>query len=155
MNPVLARWAAWRALTRLQRRAVLQSWCLLPLVWWGLRVWGLQRLHAHLQAGPSGRPSPARKALLHSQALGEAANIAARHSPFPVTCLSRSLVLLWLLRRHALAGELRIGVRLNGEHLLAHAWVECEGVPVNDRADIGHDYVPFEHLDQALDVPLA
>ena len=76
-------------------------------------------------------------------ALAEAVNIAARHTPFHATCLTRSLLLCWLLRRHGVASELRIGVNLSSGTLQAHAWVECAGRPVNDRGDITDMFKPF------------
>jgi hypothetical protein len=39
---------------------------------------------------------------------------------------------------------LRIGVRLTPEGLVAHAWVESDGSPINDRVDIGSEYSAFE-----------
>jgi hypothetical protein len=44
-----SRLARWRAFSPAQRLAFVQAWCLLPLVWLGLRVWKLPRLHAWLQ----------------------------------------------------------------------------------------------------------
>ena len=76
-------------------------------------------------------------------ALAEAVNIAARHTPFRITCLSRSLLLCWLLRRRGVSSELRIGVNLSSGSLKAHAWVEYAGQPVNDRADIADEFRPF------------
>lgn len=76
-------------------------------------------------------------------ALAEAVNIAARHTPFHATCLTRSLLLCWLLRRRGVSSELRIGVNLSAGMLRAHAWVECAGQPVNDRADIADEFRPF------------
>ena len=70
-------------------------------------------------------------------------NIATRHTPFRATCLSRSLLLGWLLRRRGVASDLRIGVRLTNGVLDAHAWVECSGVPVNDRPDIAAQFALF------------
>jgi len=70
-------------------------------------------------------------------------NLAARHSPFPATCLTRSLLLQWLLLRRGVASQLRIGVRLHSKSLQAHAWVECDGVPVNDSVDIASQFAPF------------
>ena len=57
--------------------------------------------------------------------------------------LTRSLVLGWLLQRRGVATELRIGVRLVGGVLDAHAWVEYLGVPVNDRRDVAPQFGPF------------
>lgn len=141
MSAKPSRLALWRALSAAQRRALLQAWVLLPLFWLGLRALGLPRLQARLagQAGPGQRPL----SLVEAKAMGEAVNIAARHTPFRVTCLSRSLVLGWLLRRRGVASDLRIGVRLVSGSLDAHAWVELDGVPVNDRADIAQTYATF------------
>jgi hypothetical protein len=35
-------------------------------------------------------------------------------------------------------------VRKHDGHLLAHAWVECNGVPLNDDAAFVSDYLPFD-----------
>ncbi|MBK7991648.1 MAG: lasso peptide biosynthesis B2 protein [Comamonadaceae bacterium] len=80
------------------------------------------------------------------QALGELVNIAARHTLGPRTCLTRSLLLGWLLRRRGVASDLRIGVRLTNGVLDAHAWVECDGIPVNDRPDVGAQFASFGDL---------
>lgn len=141
----LSHWGRWRALSPAQRRALALAWCLLPAVWLALRAWGLPRLQAWLTR----RPLPTRPVampLTEVAELGRAVNIAARLSPFPVTCLTRSLLLGWLLRRHGVASELRIGVQLKGGVFSAHAWVECGGVPVNDRADVAADFPPFDNL---------
>jgi hypothetical protein len=106
---------------------------------------GLQGLQARLQR-PAPAVAPAALAWPDIQALGEAVNAAARHTPFPATCLTRSLLLAWLLRRRGVACDLRIGVRLIGGALDAHAWVECQGVPVNDRADIATQFASFGDL---------
>jgi hypothetical protein len=139
------RWARWRALVPAQRRTLVLAWSLLPGVWLALRVWGLPRLQAWLTRGPL-PARPVAMPLAEVAALGRAVNIAARLTPFPVTCLTRSLLLGWLLRRHGVASALRIGVQLKGGVFSAHAWVECGGVPVNDRADVAADFPPFDDL---------
>ena len=68
---------------------------------------------------------------------------AARYGLFRPTCLPQSLVLCWLLRRQGLAGELRIGVRPEPSRLEAHAWVEFQGRPLNDGADVARRFAPF------------
>lgn len=140
-----SRWARWRALSAPQRRTLLQAWGLLPLVWLALWTWGLPRLQAWLLR----QPLPARAApmpLDEVAGLGHAVNIAARWTPFPATCLTRSLLLVWLLRRQGVDSELRIGVQLREAVFRAHAWVERGGVPVNDRADVAADFAPFDDL---------
>jgi Transglutaminase-like superfamily len=140
-----SRRARWRALGPAQRRTLVLAWCLLPVVWLALWVWGLPGLQTWLARRPR-VPRAATMPLDGAAGLGRAVNIAARLTPFPATCLTRSLLLGWLLRRRGVASELRIGVQLRGGVFRAHAWVECGGVPVNDRADVAADFAPFDGL---------
>ena len=151
MGTLASRLARWRAFSPTQRQAFVQAWCLLPLVWLGLRVWGLPRLHGRLTGHVKALPTPTGTQIGEARALGDAVNAAARHTPFPATCLTRSLILTWLLGRRGTAAALRIGVQLNNGQMAAHAWVECEGQPVNDRPDVADAYAPFEDLAQALE----
>ena len=130
-------------LTRTQRRTLVAAWLWLPVFWIGLRTLGLDRFQNRLQRKPivarHSSPMPQNDVL----GLAEAVNIAARHTLFHATCLTRSLLLCWLLRRRGIPSELRIGVNLSAGTLRAHAWVECAGYPVNDRADIADEFKPF------------
>lgn len=143
MSGAASRWTRWRALSPLQRRTLVLAWWLLPLVWLALWSMGLPRLQAWLMGSAA---SAKDTHLPMAKALGESVNMAARCTPFPATCLTRSLLLGWLLGRRGLASELRIGVQLGAGGLKAHAWVECEGVPVNDRPDVAADFAAFDDL---------
>ena len=144
MNPYKARLVQFHDLNAMQKRTLLAAWLWLPLFWLGLRVLGLPRFQAWLLQ------APARSALFLTlpvvKDLGEVVNIAARHTPFPASCLTRSLLLGWLLRRRGVASKLRIGVRLTQGILDAHAWVECQGVPVNDSPDVSSQFAAFGDL---------
>ena len=144
MNPHFHRFLQFNSLSKVQRLTLLTAWAWLPLFWVGLRVLGLPRFQRWLLKAPT----QSTRTMTHSdmQALGEAVNIAARHTPFPATCLTRSLLLCWLLRRRGVQSDLRIGVRLTQGVLDAHAWVECDGLPVNDRPDVARDFAPFGDL---------
>ena len=142
----MSRLSQFSALNPAQQRTLLIAWLWLPIFWLGLRVLGLRRLQAWLQRRSLAVQFASALALPEIQALGEAVNIAARHSPFPATCLTRSLLLGWLLRRRSVGSELHIGVRLTQGLLEAHAWVECEGVPVNDRPDVSAQFASFGEL---------
>ena len=138
------RFLHFKTLGRSQQLTLLTAWAWLPLFWLGLRILGLQHFQAWLLKTSA---RPARDLTLSDiQLLGEAVNIAARHTPFPATCLTRSLLLGWLLRRRGVQSDLRIGVRLIQGALDAHAWVECDGLPVNDRPDMINQFLPFEQL---------
>ena len=140
------RFLQFNTLSKVQQLTLLAAWAWLPLFWLGLRVLGLPRLQALLQRRPLAAEPASVLMLPEIQALGEAVNIAARQSPFPATCLTRSLLLGWLLRRRGVTSELHIGVRLTQGMLDAHAWVECDGVPVNDRPDVNAQFASFGDL---------
>ena len=140
---IRSRWANFMRLSGVQKRVLLAAWVALPWVWLGLVLLGLPRLRTLLRRlSPAGRV-PVSVSLPDMLAWGVAVNTAARYTPFRATCLTRSLVLEWLLHRRGIASELRIGVRMAGGLLDAHAWVEHEGTPVNDRPDVASQYAPF------------
>jgi hypothetical protein len=136
--------ARFRALSGADQRTLLTAAFWMPLFWLGLRVWGLPRFQARLLRRKL--VSEATMTLPDIQALGSLVNIAARHTLGPRTCLTRSLLLGWLLRRRGVDSQLRIGVRLTKGALDAHAWVECEGVPVNDQPGVGTQFASFGDL---------
>ena len=116
----------------------------MPIFWLGLRLLGLPRFQAQLERAR--KPIFPAITLPAIKELGELVNIAARHTLGSRTCLTRSLLLGWLLRRRGVQSELRIGVRFTQGALDAHAWVECEGVPVNDRPDVSMQIASFGDL---------
>ena len=128
------------ALTPHERAILFASAALLPLFWLALRVLGVQRLHTLILQRPLVAPQQPASA----EALAKLVNTAARRVPVGANCLTRSLLLVWLLRRRGIAGDLRIGVRLEEGLLRAHAWVECGGVPVNDSSLVSRDFAPFD-----------
>ena len=79
--------------------------------------------------------------------LGEA---AARNLPWRANCLEQTLVLEWLLRRHRIAGTLRIGGRKDGDRFEAHAWVEFDGEILSGMDTAQTHYAPFEEQSAAL-----
>lgn len=136
--------ARFRALSGVDQRTLLAAAMCMPLFWLGLRMLGLPRFQARLQRCTVKRDVA--MSLPDIQALGELVNIAARHTLGPRTCLTRSLLLGWLLWRRGVESQLRIGVRLTKGVLDAHAWVECDGIPVNDRADVSTQFASFGDL---------
>lgn len=136
--------AQFRKLTLSQQRTLLAAALWMPVFWLGLRMLGLPRFQVWLRG--SREPRWVVMTLDEIQALAELVNIAARHTLGPVTCLTRSLLLGWMLRRRGVESQLRIGVRLASGVLEAHAWLECEGAPVNDRRDVSDEFAPFSDL---------
>lgn len=142
MNLWGRRLTQFRALSPADRRVLVVCAACVPLIRLALRVMGLAQLRATLQRFYV--PPPAPLELPEIQKLGDLVNTAARHAPFPGTCLPRSLLLVGLLNRRGVKSDLRIGVRLTLGVLEAHAWVECDGIPVNDRADVIRQFEPFD-----------
>ena len=132
----------YRALPGREQIVLLGSLALLPVFWLALRLAGLQRFQGWLDRVPVAQREP----LSHAEAaaLGVAVNRAANHVFGPVTCLTRSLLLRWLLRLYGMSSDLRFVVRLEGDGLLAHAWVEKDGIPLNDRPDVVERYAAFD-----------
>lgn len=137
MTPRLSKF---RSLSWPERRLLVLAALLLPVVWAALRAFGLRRTHAHLNATPRPVPSPS----LAPARIGYLVNAAAGIPFIPATCLTRSLLLNWLLRRRGIMSEVRIGVRMRGNDFHAHAWVECDGRAMNDAADVGARFTTFD-----------
>jgi transglutaminase superfamily protein len=69
---------------------------------------------------------------------------ASRRLHAPGNCLERSLTLWWLLARHGITSDLRIGARKTGEKFEAHAWVERNGQAVGEPEPTDSHYTAFE-----------
>ena len=130
------------ALSGAEQRVLLAAAALLPLFRAGLRVFGFARLRAWIARSPAAAKAP--PPIGELSAIGALVNTAAHHTLGPANCLTRSLYLVWRLRREGIDCQLRIGVRLNDGVLDGHAWVECAGVPINDRRDVGADFSAFD-----------
>lgn len=142
-KPIISRYVSiYRALSVREQKALLTSVLLLPFFSLGLRLAGLQRFQAWIDRSPVALRAPL--SLAETAALGVAVNRAANHVLGPATCLTRSLLLRWLLLRYGTASDLRIGVCFEQGKLAAHAWVEKDGIPVNDRPEAVARYAAFE-----------
>lgn len=128
------------------RRRLLRAMVTLCLVSRSLRGGGLQRCQDRLRRRFPRRPPLTADAVQQQVTAWEwAVRTAARNVPCRARCLEQSLTLWYLLGRRGVASELRIGVRkAEPQTVEAHAWVEIEGVPINDRADIGREYAAFD-----------
>lgn len=136
------RWRRWRALSRPERRVFCQASLLLPgcrfALWW-VRFQRLHRLASRVQKPRADWRDPVAPA-----SVAALVNSAATLSPLDYTCLHRSLALCWLLGRQGVASQLRIGVRQDENGFAAHAWVEIDGVPLNDVPEVHARFHAFE-----------
>jgi Transglutaminase-like superfamily len=141
------------------RGTFLRAALLLPLISVSLKVRGfratqesLPRFLGHPQQAP--REDSAR--LLsddeRTRLTVRMVNAAVRHVWRSSTCLEKSLALWRLLERHGIASELRIGARKIDGKFEAHAWVERQGIAVDDPGDLHRHYAPFD--DSLSSIPL-
>ena len=142
---MLRRWRQFRALGPGKRALFLQAVALLPLVGPTLHCLSFRRALAYLEA----RREAARRSLSEgdrdwAQKAAETIELAGRHGIVRASCLDRSLLLVWLLARRGIAGELRIGVDRENDSLRAHAWVECGGMVLGDPEEVVQGFFPFE-----------
>jgi len=141
----------WRKVWRLSRSELLllaQSAFALPAVAALMRIKGLRRCQASLarltpvaNLSGAGALGPGEQ---RARAVARMVRAAAAHGPFRANCLQQSLTLWWLLRRRGLESELRIGTRKEDGRFDAHAWVEFQGLTLNESRDIHARYTAFE-----------
>ena len=58
-------------------------------------------------------------------------------------CLVRSLTLWTMLLRRGVSTDLRVGFRKRNEKIEGHAWLEHEGVPINEAISETLTYQPY------------
>lgn len=115
-------------LPRGERALLAQAWGLFLLVDLALRILPLPRVLAlsdRVFRWP--KAEAARSPACSSARLAWLVDVAGRYAPAGATCLKRSLVLSWLLRRRGIATTLRIGVARRDGRIEAHAWLERDG----------------------------
>jgi hypothetical protein len=123
--------------------AFAQAWTALLAADLGLRALPFARMaRVPRVSPPEPRGAPPEEATVGRLVWATAA--AARHHLYAMPCLPRALALRWLLARHGIAAELRIGVARRAGELAAHAWVEWRGRAVGERPGIADELRPLE-----------
>ncbi|HYL69091.1 MAG TPA: lasso peptide biosynthesis B2 protein [Candidatus Limnocylindria bacterium] len=141
-------WRRFWRLTGFERVAVFEAAAGLGITWLGLRITGFRRWKTIAELFT-------RATTPNSDAVGDAkagverdiarmAAAAAHYLPFRTNCLEQSLVLWWLLQRHGIAADLKIGARKEANRFEAHAWVEFEGGVIGGADEEHRHFVPFE-----------
>ena len=141
----------WRKLWRLSGSELLllaQSACALPAVAALIRIRGLKHCQASLARLTRVASRPGAEAFgadeQRARAVARMVRAAAAHGPFRANCLQQSVALWWLLQRRGLGSEIRIGTRKEGGRFDAHAWVEFQGLTLNESRDVHARYTAFE-----------
>jgi hypothetical protein len=134
------------ALERPAQMLFLRALAMLPLVSLSLRLRGFQPTRSTLQRTLARRtPQADPDSLKMKMALtAHMVNAADRHGLVHPSCLAKSLTLWWLLGRQGITSRLRIGIRKENDQLEAHAWVEREGVALNEPEERHHHYAAFD-----------
>ena len=129
---------------------LLASPFVLLLTWLRLRTGGYGKALAWARSDGNTTPGPA-GALEQARQTAYALAVSVKYGPWKPKCLLRSMALGWFLGRKGVPFELKIGVPA-GQSVLgaggtldfnAHAWVEYDGVVLNDKPDIADEFMPF------------
>lgn len=133
-----------KALSRKERGLLLQSALLLPAIHAALILFGYARLQRVLEAltplRPDQRHLSTTEILADARVISRIVSIAAAHGLYRATCLRKSMLVWWFLRREGIQSNICFGVRMNGGLLEAHAWLESNGIVLNDSIDVSGQY---------------
>ena len=149
-----------RRLSANERRLLAQALVLLPLTFCGVYALGVSRWQRFLMRlasfGTTSNRSSNRTSALRShlisedaraseqaKAIARAVKIAAERGLFHANCLQETLVLWCLLRRNHIESEIRFGARKHEGRVQAHAWVELNGVALNEASDVCLHFSPL------------
>jgi hypothetical protein len=131
-----------------ERLLVARAVLLLPLCSLAVHRLGFWRSFLWLRrlAGPElPRALPDEAQLARARRLAGLVLLAnERFSPLRASCLPRSMVLWYQLRRGGIPAELRLGARTVTGRFEAHAWVEVAGRPLAEAADVARVFEPFD-----------
>ncbi len=141
-------WTRFYKLSGREQRDFLLGLLLLPAVVAWLRLFDFRSAQRTLEkwCGDAVSTDQGDNAAMFAEAQSTTRMVdaASRRGIVHGNCLSRSMVLWWLLRRRSLPAHLRIGARKTGDGFEAHAWVEMVNRTINDADDVQERYTPFE-----------
>ncbi len=122
-------------------------WLLLPFVELSVRLLGYRRsrriatwLARMLGTVRTRKALGERSSMSRARRFATIIECADRKSPLRYRCLARSLLLWMLLNAHRIDAEVCFGVAREDDSLIAHAWVGCGGIPVNERENIDNAF---------------
>ena len=145
---MIERWQRFWQLSGYERGVALEAAGGLIATWMGLRLAGFRRWQSVLaRLAPCAEVAAREQRTSQPEAtepIARMAAAAARNLLFRTSCLERSLVLCWLLRRRGIPADLRIGARKELERFEAHAWVEVHSVVLNDSGAEHAHFIPFD-----------
>ena len=139
------RWKSWGRLNRKQKKVFFYSLVYLNIANFLLSFFRYQDLYNFLKNRiPLNERLPQDIAILQAIEMAEVVELAARRRLVNATCLRRSLVLWYLLRREGINSNLRFGIRKAATEIMGHAWVEIEGSVINDDESVTKQFTPMD-----------
>jgi Transglutaminase-like superfamily len=121
-------------------RLFVESYLSLIYVGILMRCRSLKHLLGKIEKSPDLVGPPAREQ--RTVEICHAIDLACACYPARVLCLQRSIAATLLMRRHRIRAELVLGARLLP--FKSHAWVEVNGIPVNDKPYMREIYEVLE-----------
>ena len=144
-NRLSKHWQNWVNLSRQQKKLFISSLIYLKVASLLLLLFRYQDLHNTLKKRVPIDSSPSPEiAILRAMKLSAIVEAAARRRLGNATCLRRSLVLWYLLRKEGIESELRFGVRKVSDEIIGHAWVEIDGSVINDDVRYIKQFTPMD-----------
>jgi Transglutaminase-like superfamily len=137
----------YRALDAESRTLFWRAVRLLPQVTLSLRLRGYAKTEASLRSRARSHPEDIvaeRDVALRIEKTSRMVRAASRCGSLRATCLAQSLALWFLLQQQNISSAIKIGVRKRNTRLEAHAWVERDGVTLNETDEVHQHYAPFE-----------
>ncbi len=130
-----------------ERKVLLIALLLLPITAIALQIKGFRWTQAfYNKCSPNNiSRNSVSSQLLEARSTARMVTIAANHGPYRANCLKKSLVTWWWLTKKGIQSELKIGVNKEAGDFNAHAWIEFQGVVVNDRAEINEQFSIFDY----------
>jgi uncharacterized membrane protein YccC len=133
-----------RALDGQAQRMFLRAMLALQLVSQSLRWRGFRATQESLQRRKGPGNTAAESEMEGLQRTVRMVKAAVHYSLGHPSCLEQSLTLWWLLARQGISSEIRIGIRKQAEKFEAHAWVERDGLALNEPEAKHRHYTAFD-----------
>jgi hypothetical protein len=142
------RFQRYRALDPEARKTFGRAVALLPLIALSLRIRGFKKTKETLQKKLSLKSSGEAAKERVAEVVQRTCRVMRAGCCYGIvrpTCLVESLALWYLLQKQDVPACLRIGVRKISEQFEAHAWVEYEGVALNQSEEVHEHYAVLDN----------
>ena len=141
----MSKWEKFKNLSLWELWLLGKAVFLLPITALGLRLMGFKAVRSALSCGlPPPVYSTDARAMDRAPKIAKMVKVAAVYGRFGATCLPQSMVLWRFLQRQGIECDLRLGARRENGNFEAHAWVEVDGVALNETADVGERFKLLE-----------